>query len=393
MMLFMRTNNTILYDRELDLKRFSGSLFLFGPRMTGKTVLLTQLKVARYIDLLNPDIELKYRGMPRIFWEEISLLAPGSQIIIDEIQKVPVLLDYVQLGIEKLKHSFILSGSSARKLKRGGANLLGGRASELHLHSLTANELGKDFSINYALAYGTLPKVSSLLNGNNILDAQRLLRSYYSIYLKEEIQAEAIVRNLDAFQRFLTIAAQSNGQMIEFANISRECSVSQSTVKKYYQVLEDTLVGRFIWPYDRSERKKARPKFYFFDCGVVRSLQNRVTSEPSPEELGTLFETWFVNELIKIRDYQEKEHQISLWREGRREVDVVIEGGRGPLIAFECKSGKQLKDKSSLRAFKNKFTKTPLYVVSFQDEYERRLEDGIIIVPWKKALALYREVK
>ena len=389
----MRINNTILYKRELDLAQFKGSLFLFGPRMTGKTALLTQIKGTKYIDLLDPEIELKYRGTPKLLWEEISALTPGSLVILDEIQKVPLLLDYVQLGIEKLKLSFILSGSSARKLRRGGANLLGGRALETHLHSLTAKELDKDFSIKNALTYGTLPKVSSLLSSGNEVDAQRLLRSYYTIYLKEEIQAEAIVRNLDAFQRFLAIAAQSNGQIIEFANISRESSVSQSTVKDYYQILEDTLIGRFVWPWDKSERKKARPKFYFFDCGVVRALQNRVTFEPTPEELGILFETWFINELIKIKDYQEKEHQLSLWRDGRREVDVLIEDGRGPLIAFECKAGKQLKDKTSLRAFKNKFTKTPLYVVSLKDDHERLLEDDIMIIPWKKALELYRGLK
>ncbi|HLD73375.1 MAG TPA: AAA family ATPase [Bdellovibrionota bacterium] len=388
----MAINNTILYTREVNLSRVISSIFLFGPRMTGKTKLLEGLNAHRYFDLLDPEIELKFNVSPKLFWEEISALPQGSKIVVDEIQRVPVLLDYIQMGIEKLNHQFFLSGSSARKLKRGGANLLGGRALEFHLHPLTVFELGKEFNINQALRFGTLPKVASFLKEKREQEVIQILRSYYTIYLKEEIQAEALVRHLDTFQRFFEVAAQANGQVIEYANISRECAVAQSTVKEYYQILEDTLIGRFLWPFNASERKKARPKFYFFDCGVVHAIQNRLTSEPSPRDKGILFETWFMNELLRIRDYTQKEHKISLWREDSWEIDFLIEGGQGPLVAFECKSGKQIKNEHSLRAFHSRFKHVPLYIVSLQDEHPRKLEEGITLLPWYNAIELYRKL-
>ena len=388
----MAINNNILYPREIDLSQVISSVFLLGPRMTGKTKLLEGLRVDRYFDLLDPELELKLNASPKLFWEEISILPSGSKIVVDEIQRVPILLDYIQMGIEKLKHQFFLSGSSARKLKRGSANLLGGRALEFHLHPLTVFELGKEFNIKYALKFGTLPKVTSFLKENREQEVRQILKSYYTIYLKEEIQVEALVRHLDTFQRFFEVAAQSNGQVIEYANISRECGVAQSTVKEYYQILEDTLIGRFLWPFNASERKKARPKFYFFDCGVVQAIQNRLGGEPSPVDLGVLFETWFVNELLRIKDYTHKEHKISLWREGSWEVDLLIEGGRGPLLAFECKSGKQIRNEPSLKAFRARFKHVPLYIVSLQDEHPRKLEGDIILLPWKEAIELYRNL-
>ncbi|MBI4373255.1 MAG: ATP-binding protein, partial [Deltaproteobacteria bacterium] len=276
------------FKRELQLGKVRSSAFLFGPRMTGKTTLLLSLSAKRYYDLLDSEIELPLRQSPRLLWEEIQSLPRGSLVIIDEVQRIPSLLDGVQRGIDQLHHRFILSGSSARKLKRGGANLLGGRALNLKLHPLTVREIGSAFDLKKALHYGTLPNIENFLYDQNVEEVRRLLKSYVTIYLKEEIQAEAITRNLGAFQRFLSIAAQSNAQIIEFANISRECSVPMSTVKEYYQILEDTLLGEFVWPYDRSERKKARPKFYFFDCGVVCAMQNRLMDAPTPVEQGFL---------------------------------------------------------------------------------------------------------
>ncbi len=391
-MLFMAINNTTTYLRELDLRDFAGSAFLFGPRMTGKTALLRNLRSTLYFDLLDRELEIDLRGNPKRFWEEMTALKPGSRVIIDEIQRLPSLLDYVQMAMEKLKVSFFLSGSSARKLKRGGANLLGGRALDLKLHPLTVKELGQDFSLPLALTYGTLPRVSVLLHEKKPKEATRLLRSYHTTYLKEEIQAEAIVRKLDAFQRFLAVSAQANAQMIEYANISRECSVPMESVKEYFQILEDTLLGTFLWPWDRSERKKARPKFYFFDCGVVRALQNLAGTPLLPLEVGHFFETWFVNELIRIRDYHEKQHRLSLWRDGEWEIDVLVEDGRGPLMAYECKSGKQIKNTPSINAFRKKFSKVPLYVCSMVDTTKRKLENGAIILPWQEALLKYSEV-
>ncbi len=358
--------------------------------MTGKTTLLRGLRSDLFIDLLDPEIELKFRREPKFFWEQISVLSKGSCVIVDEVQKAPALLDYVQMGIDRLGLKFLLSGSSARKLKRGSANLLGGRALDLKLHPLTALEIGNSFRLSDALQYGTLPKIAELRINGETEEARRHLRSYVTIYLKEEIQAEAVTRSLGAFQRFLAIAAQSNARIIEFANISRECSVPMSTVKEYYAILEDTLIGEFLWPYDRSERKKARPKFYFFDCGVIQSLQNRLTDPPTLAERGFLFETWFVRELVRIRDYFEKEHTFGLWRRGEHEIDVLISGGRGPVGAIEIKSGRTEIPEATLGNFRKEFPKLPLWIASLTDERPRKIKPGVEVHPWKDVLEIYK---
>lgn len=379
------------YLRELDLSATKSSAFLFGPRMTGKTFLLKNLRQDLYVNLLDPDEELSYKVFPKRLWEELKVLKNGSVVIVDEVQRVPALLDYVQMGIEQKNLRFLLSGSSARKLKRGGANLLGGRAADLHLHPLTLYELGSTGSISQILEWGSLPKISSLLQENEN-DAFLLLKSYVTTYLKEEIQAEALVRKLDTFQRFFDVAVQSNAQMIEYSNISRECSVPASTVKEYYQILEDTLLGLFLWPFDRSERKKARPKFYFFDSGVIRAVQGQLRSKPTAHELGFLFETWFVQELHRIRDYKQKQHRFSLWREGEWEIDLLVEKGRGFEVAFECKSGKEVGNQRSIQAFRTRYPNTPLIIVSLRDERKRKLENGAEIWPYADVLEFYRSL-
>ena len=378
--------------RDLKLGGLKESAFLFGPRMTGKSTLLRSLKASLYIDLLNPEIELELRQTPRLFWEQIQTQRKGALIIVDEVQRVPALLDYVQMGIVELGLQFILSGSSARKLKRGGANLLGGRALDLKLHPLTARELGDKFNIDLALQFGTLPKISQLILSKDAQGARRMLQSYYTTYIKEEIQAEALTRNVGAFQRFINVAAQDNGQVIEFSNVSRECSVPDTTVKGYYTILEDTLIGEFLWPWDRSERKKARPKFYFFDCGVVRAIQNRLNDPPSPLERGVLFETWFFRELIKYRDAGAREHVFSFWREGTHEIDILVEGGHGPLLAIECKSGRTDIRRSTVEAFRKRFPSVPLIVASLTDRVSRRLAMGVDVIPWKDALERYIKI-
>ncbi|MCB1215174.1 MAG: ATP-binding protein, partial [Deltaproteobacteria bacterium] len=205
--------------------------------MTGKSTLLRKLSYTLYLDLLDLQLELLYRENPKVFWEEMAALRPGSKIIIDEIQKIPDLLNYVQMAMDQLGHQFILSGSSARKLKRGGANLLGGRALDLKLHPLSFEEIGKVLDLESVLSYGSLPKIYSLVVKKDWEMVKAYLRTYVSTYLKEEIQMEALTRNLGAFQRFFSVAAQSNGQVIEFANISRECSVPMTTVKEYFSIL------------------------------------------------------------------------------------------------------------------------------------------------------------
>lgn len=380
------------FRRSLALARLRRSAFLFGPRMTGKTFLLRQLGADLFIDLLDPELELRLKQSPRLFWEQVSALRPGAMVVVDEVQRVPALLDYVQKGIEEKRHLFILSGSSARKLRRGGANLLGGRAKDLKLHTLTSAELGERFRVQDACQFGTLPAVAQHLAAHDNEEARSLLRSYATTYIKEEIQAEALTRNVGAFSRFLQVAVQDNAQVMEFANISRECSVPSSTVKEYYSILEDTLLGDFLWPWDRSERKKARPKFYFFDCGVVRAIQNRLNDPPTPPEMGFLFETWLVREIRRLRDYGDKPHEFSFWREGGHEIDLLVMGGSGPLLAIECKAGNDPIAAPTLRAFRARFPKVPLLVASLHDQVPRRLDNGVDILPWPRVLERYQEL-
>ena len=243
-----------------------------------------------------------------------------------------------------------------------------------------------------ALSYGTLPKITNLVISKQLEEARLMLKSYVTTYIKEEIQAEAIVRSIGSFQRFLDIAGQSNSQMIEYGNISRESQVQSSTVKEFYTILEDTLLGQFIWPFDRSERKKSRPKFYFFDCGVVRALNNRLNDPTTPSELVFLFETWFVNELTRIRDYHQKELKISLWRKDKYEIDIVVENHVGIALAIECKSGKNISEFNSIYAFKKQFPKTPILIASKDDIKPRKLDNGIEIFSWKDAIEMFKSM-
>ncbi|RPI79249.1 MAG: ATP-binding protein [Desulfobacteraceae bacterium] len=379
------------FNRLIKLDKLNSSAFLFGPRMTGKTTLLRQIQVNDYIDLLDPEIELQYKSRPALFWEQMAALPKGSLVIVDEIQRVPALLNYVQMGIDRQAHIYLMSGSSSRKLKRGSANLLGGRALDLKLHPLLSEEIGKNFLISDALQFGTLPKISDLVVEKKTDEAAGHLKSYYTTYVKEEIQAEALTRNIGSFQRFLNIAVQSNGQVIEFANIARDSSVPASTVKEYYQILEDTLIGFLLWPHDRSERKKARPKFYFFDCGVIRAIQNRLWDPPTPLEQGFLFETWFINELSRIRDYQNKPHEFSFWRERNHEIDFIVSKNGKPVLAIECKSGNANPDMATEKRFFDLFSGVPLIVASLVDKKPRKVRN-IDILPWQEALQYYKNL-
>jgi predicted AAA+ superfamily ATPase len=380
------------FQRILDPANPETTVFIFGPRMTGKTTLLRNLEdKVEYFDLLDPVNELQYRSRPELFWQQVSALPRGTVIVIDEIQRVPELLNYVQMGIDRLKHVYILSGSSARKLKRGGANLLGGRALDLKLHPLTCREIKEDFNLDLAVQYGTLPKIYDLLVQNKAKLAIGHLRSYVTTYIKEEIQAEALTRNVGSFQRFLAVAAQSNGQVIEFSNISRESSVPASTVKEYYQILEDTMIGFLLWPFDHKERRKARPKAYFFDPGVVRAIQNRLQDPPTPQETGFLYETWLIGELIRIRDYMQKPHEFSFWRERDHEIDIIISDGRGPILAIECKSGKSGLRSATIQAFKKRFPDVRL-IGAAMDEARTRKAGNLEIMSWKKLLQIYQKL-
>ena len=252
------------FQRQLDLSKYKSSVLLLGPRLTGKTTLLSQYKADYYLDLLDPVIRFDLNKEPKKFWQTLKTLEKGSLVIVDEIQKIPLLLDYVQMGIDRLNHRFLLSGSSARKLKRGAANLLGGRAIEMRMHPLSYFELDIDYSISTAMQFGALPKICSLYLENNLEEVRAVLRSYYTIYLKEEIQEESLVRNLASFQRFLDVAVQMNGQEVQYNNIATSSQVPASSVKQYFAILEDTLIAERLWQWQKSEERIRLNQNYIF---------------------------------------------------------------------------------------------------------------------------------
>lgn len=242
------------------------TFFLWGPRQTGKTTLLRQAYPdAVWVDLLKADEYRRYLERPELLREELRSRPGGGQVVIDEIQKVPGLLDEVHWMHERLKIRFALCGSSARKVRRGAANLLGGRAVRYELHGLTAAELGKDFDLVRLLNHGYLP---SLYQSER---PERALASYVGDYLREEVAAEGLVRNLPVFSAFLGAAALSDGDLVNLANIARDCGVSGPTVKGHFGILEDTLLGRWLPGFTKRPKRRvvAAPKFYFSDVGIV----------------------------------------------------------------------------------------------------------------------------
>jgi len=378
-----------MYTRSINILK-NNSFFLFGARGTGKSTLLEALfsaEQAHTIDLLRADKLSSLQARP----DELERLALGSGkrwIIIDEIQKVPALLDVVHRLIEKQNLLFALTGSSARKLKRGAANLLAGRAFTYRLFPLTVSELGTNFDLNTALAWGTLPKVLQLTTSQA---RSRFLQSYTETYLQEEIVAEQIIRSLPPFRRFLQIAAQSNAALVNFKKIADDCQTSPSNVKNYYQILEDTLVGTFLEPFHYSIRKRQReaPKFYWFDTGVMRALRLSIDAplEKSTYEYGKIFETFIINQIRAGLDYQGKQYQLSylLTKDGA-EIDLIVERAGLPTFLIEIKSGLSVRDGelNNLRAFKADIEGSNaicLYAGS-----DKLLSHGIPILPWQQGL-------
>ncbi|MBX7145381.1 MAG: ATP-binding protein [Oligoflexia bacterium] len=368
------------------------SFFLFGARGTGKTSLVKERfsDGTYYIDLLNLELEAKYQLNPESLFSELSALPPSIHtVVIDEIQKVPKLLDVVHRKIESTNLRFVLTGSSARKLRVGAANLLAGRAVVFNLYPLLAAELGAAFNLYDALLYGTLPKVTNL---DDAMEKRRFLLAYANTYLKEEVWGEQLVRKIEPFRRFLQIAAQTHGQQLNYSKISREVGVDDSTVQTYYSILEDTLVGFFLPAYAGSERKKLRkaPKFYLFDNGVKRALEGVVDFDlvPGTFEYGILFEQFVIAEIMRRAAYKEISLSYSfLATEGGVEVDLVIERGRKVVALIEIKSGKkvsvdQLKHLISLG---QDFHGARLFCL--YDGSVPSVIDGVQVLPWQMGIA------
>lgn len=371
------------------------SFFLFGPRGSGKTTLLHERfdpKCTIWFDLLDSKVEEQFFHDPSRLYAIVKALPPQvTHVVIDEIQKVPKLLDEVHRLIEEKQKEFVLTGSSARKLKRGGANLLAGRAFMYHLYSLSCFELKDVFDLETALQWGTLPKIYSLQDDS---DREAFLRSYSETYLKEEILDEQVVRKLPPFRRFLEIAAQANGKIVNYSNIANDVGVDDKTVKEYFQILEDTLIGFFLEPYHNSFRKRLseKPKFYFFDTGVARSLARRLSVPLLPKTFmyGDAFEHFVILEFIRLSSYFQPDYRFSYIRTaGDVEVDLVIERPGLPLLCIEIKSS-DLIDEKAIGSFKRLTKDIPNCeaIVVSQDRFMKRY-DHVICYPWKQALENY----
>jgi uncharacterized protein len=376
--------------RQLQLSEIN-SFFLFGARGTGKTTLLNELPFlnnALYIDLLDADKEEQYALRPGLLIEQAEAMDEGEWIIIDEIQKLPKLLDHVHIIVTKKDIRFALTGSSSRKLKKGGANLLAGRAFSFSLYPFTAQELGDRFDLQEALKWGTLPKIISYKSDK---DKKRFLRTYTQIYLKEEILVEQLIRNLTPFRLFLSIAAQMNTQIINFSNIARDTGVDHKTVKNYYQILVDTNLGFFLEAYNRSVRKvqKQSPKFYLFDMGVKHSLQNmlNVPLIPRTTEFGDAFESWFIGECFRLNHYHELDFKFSYLRtKDDVEVDLIIDRPGQSQILLEIKSSDRIDDRhvKNLVHFNKDFPDAELICAS--RVAHKQVVNGIKVLPWKDSL-------
>ncbi|MBI2119150.1 MAG: ATP-binding protein [Elusimicrobia bacterium] len=371
------------------------SFFLFGPRQTGKSTLLHSLfnqKTTLYYDLLHYEEYRRLITDPSLFREEvISRHKNITHVVVDEIQRVPELLNEVHSLMEGGQAPyFALSGSSTRKLKKAHANLLAGRAWTYHLHPLTCQELGERFSLDKALQLGTLP---SVILSEEEESSIRTLRSYVETYLKEEIEQEALVRNLPCFLRFLTLAADENGNIINYSNISRETGTSYVTVKKYFQILEDTLIGFALLPYSKSIRTRLvkHPKFYFFDTGVKRAILKKasVPIERGTSEYGKAFEHFMICEIKRAAEYKEKDYSFYFYQSSNHaEVDLIIEPAKGKTLALEIKANPN-PDISQLRGLKSFVEVCPQAELFCVCSTTRKRKAGMItFLPWQEIMDL-----
>jgi uncharacterized protein len=330
-------------ERTLDLPGLLAkkSHFLLGPRQTGKTFLIRHsLKNVRVYDLLDSTTYLRISQNPGRIGQEIS---PADRtVVIDEIQRMPDLLNEVHRLIEEKGVRFLLTGSSARRLRRGGVNLLGGRARTKYLHPLTLGELGDRFDLARAMERGLLPAIYFSD------DPRADLQAYAGSYLQQEIVAEGATRNLPAFSRFLKIAALSNGRIVNFTNISNDAQVARTTVYEYFDILKDTLVLHELpaWRMSKKRKPLATSKYYFFDVGVVASLQGREFRIGTPE-FGEAFETYLFHELLSYRDYLSGE-PLTFWRSSSGfEVDFIV--GDHTAVEVKAKENVSSSDLKSLR--------------------------------------------
>lgn len=324
-----------MFTRELNI--IETSAFLLGPRGTGKSTWIQENYQDNTVvyDLLNTTELIRLSRDPSLIYQETAHLPSGSWVIVDEIQKVPALLNEVHRIIEEKKIRFILSGSSARKLRESGVNLLAGRALTYNLFPLVTKEVGFELDLDKQIAFGMLPGSFSVAN------PKKYLQAYTETYLKEEIREEALTRNFGNFARFLEIAARQNGQLTNTTAIARDAGVARQTVQGYFDILIDTLIGYWLapWKLKRTTKQVSHSKFYFFDSGVVRALSGRLPYPATPEESGPLFECFIINEIRAYLHYTELDYPLYFWRsQNGVEVDIFLETSKG-YVAIELKNG------------------------------------------------------
>lgn len=364
-----------MYKRIFDIEnKLDEGMFLFGARQTGKSTLLKErFKGAVYYDLLNPDIRKALKRNPNSLREALWNKAAGTLVIIDEIQRVPELLDIVHSLMVDNGMWFILSGSSSRKLKRSGANTLGGRAIPETLFPLVWPEV-TDFQLDRAVQNGMIPRHYM------VADATKRLSGYVKVYLDEEIREEGEVRELDAFERFMEVAAISDGEMLNYSNIASDCGVSAKTVKSYFQILYDTLIGYEIPAYRKEIKRRIvqAPRFYYFDVGLANYLLGRHSLKRGTDDYGHAFEHFVMQEIIAYKGYNDKRDEISYWHTyDKKEVDAVIGDAK---VGIEIKSSEQVKNKhkAGLKAFKEEHPDCRLILVSL-DPITRKSGDVELI--------------
>jgi len=382
----MKDNKPKYIERLIDLKSLlkKKSYFLFGPRQTGKSSLIRHsLSSVKTYNLLDHKVFLEFNSRPGRLKEEIS--SKDELVVIDEIQRIPELLNEVHLLIEEKKTRFLLTGSSARKLRSKGVNLLGGRARQMHLHPFVTKELGPYFELNRALNAGLIPSIYF----SDDLKAD--LNAYVGNYLSLEIAAEALTRNIPAFSRFLTVAALCNATIVNFTNVASDAQVKRTTVYEYFEILKDTYLIRELPAFLTGTKRKpiASSKYYFFDMGVVRQLQGRKAYTPGTSEFGDAFETFIINEFFAFSDYVSP-LKLNFWRSASNlEVDLIIDEH----TAVEIK-GKQLvssDDLKTLKAIAQEHSFKRLFCVCLETR-PRRVGD-IEIVPYQDFLKMLWDEK
>lgn len=383
-----------MFERLIEISQ-KQSVFLFGARGVGKTTLLKSLpwlQNALMINLLEAKNENHLARNPDAL-SEIVRAQPDTQpyVIIDEIQKLPKLLDVVHDLIETTHKIFILTGSSAKKLRHGGANLLAGRALLYNLYPLTYLEVGEQFNLAHAMQYGMLPQPFALIND---LEKQLFLETYVNLYLKEEVWAEKYVRDLAPFRHFLEVAAQTNGKKINIANIAQDVGVSDYTVQDYFSILEDTLIGYYLHPFQHSFRKRLskKPKFYFFDTGVVRAL-TRLIEIPlmeSTSAFGDVFEHFIINQCIQLASYRHRNYRFTyLATKDDAEVDLVVERPGQKILFIEIKSATIVEGRhlSTLKKLAHDFGDCE--AVCFSREQYIKHVDSVVVYPWAIGVKKY----